>query len=302
VFCGDGEMDEVESLGAIGLAAREKLDNLIFVINCNLQRLDGPVRGNGKIIQELEAAFRGAGWNVLKVIWGSYWDPLLAMDSTGILRQRMEECVDGEYQNFKAKGGAYTREAFFGKYPELKEMVAAMSDNDIWRLNRGGHDPHKVYAAYAAAVKHTGQPTVILAKTIKGYGLGESGEGKNITHSQKKLNEAELVQLHLELDSASALARHDPLTDALKERLQAGEEIDGWKLTNASNRRYVEPVDAIKVISQVSPERAFMLAGGKISADAFLEVAAEVGIENPEQLVKSAPGTPQMRQTKKREK
>jgi pyruvate dehydrogenase E1 component len=151
-FLGDGETDEPETLGAITLASREKLDNLIFVVNCNLQRLDGPVRGNGKIIQELEAAFRGAGWNVLKVIWGSYWDPLLAMDSKGILRQRMEECVDGEYQNFKAKGGAYTREAFFGKYPELKEMVAAMSDNDIWRLNRGGHDPHKVYAAYAAAV------------------------------------------------------------------------------------------------------------------------------------------------------
>ena len=150
VFCGDGEMDEPESLGAISLAAREKLDNLIFVVNCNLQRLDGPVRGNGKIIQELESDFRGSGWNVLKVIWGSYWDPLLAMDSNGLLKKRMEECVDGEYQNFKAKGGAYTREHFFGKYPQLKEMVAAMSDQDIWRLNRGGHDPHKVYAAYYA--------------------------------------------------------------------------------------------------------------------------------------------------------
>jgi pyruvate dehydrogenase complex dehydrogenase (E1) component len=186
-FLGDGETDEPESLGAITLASREKLDNLIFVINCNLQRLDGPVRGNGKIIQELEAAFRGAGWNVLKVLWGSYWDPLLAMDSKGVLRQRMEECVDGEYQNFKAKGGAYTREAFFGKYPELKEMVAAMSDEDIWRLNRGGHDPHKVFAAYAAAVKHTGQPTVILAKTIKGYGMGASGEAQNPTHQAKKM-------------------------------------------------------------------------------------------------------------------
>jgi pyruvate dehydrogenase E1 component len=191
-FLGDGETDEPESLGAITLASREKLDNLIFVINCNLQRLDGPVRGNGKIIQELEAAFRGAGWNVLKVLWGSYWDPLLAMDSKGILRQRMEECVDGEYQNFKAKGGAYTREAFFGKYPELKEMVAAMSDEDIWRLNRGGHDPHKVYAAYAAAVKHTGQPTVILAKTIKGYGMGASGEAQNPTHQAKKMALADL--------------------------------------------------------------------------------------------------------------
>jgi len=191
-FLGDGETDEPESLGAITLAAREKLDNLIFVVNCNLQRLDGPVRGNGKIIQELEAAFRGAGWNVLKVIWGSYWDPLLAMDSKGILRQRMEECVDGEYQNFKAKGGAYTREAFFGKYPELKDMVASMSDTDIWRLNRGGHDPHKVYAAYAAAVNHTGQPTVILAKTVKGYGMGSSGEAQNPTHQQKKMEMEDL--------------------------------------------------------------------------------------------------------------
>ncbi|WP_435103132.1 pyruvate dehydrogenase (acetyl-transferring), homodimeric type [Arhodomonas sp. AD133] len=189
VFCGDGEMDEPESLGAIGVAAREGLDNLIFVINCNLQRLDGPVRGNGKIIQELEGEFRGAGWNVLKVVWGSYWDPLLARDTKGLLRQRMEECVDGEYQNFKAKGGAYTREHFFGKYPELKEMVANMTDDDIWRLNRGGHDPHKVYAAYAEAVKHKGEPTVILAKTVKGYGMGEAGEGQNITHQQKKMAE-----------------------------------------------------------------------------------------------------------------
>lgn len=188
VFCGDGEMDEPESLGAISLASREKLDNLIFVVNCNLQRLDGPVRGNGKIIQELESDFRGSGWNVLKVIWGSYWDPLLAMDKDGLLKKRMEECVDGEYQNFKAKGGAYTREHFFGKYPELKEMVAAMSDQDIWRLNRGGHDPHKVYAAYHSAVNHKGQPTVILAKTVKGYGMGNAGEGQNITHQQKSMD------------------------------------------------------------------------------------------------------------------
>lgn len=188
VFCGDGEMDEPESLGAISLASREKLDNLIFVINCNLQRLDGPVRGNGKIIQELESDFRGSGWNVLKVVWGSYWDPLLAMDKDGLLKKRMEECVDGEYQNFKAKGGAYTREHFFGKYPQLKEMVAAMSDQDIWRLNRGGHDPHKVFAAYNAAVNHKGQPTVILAKTVKGYGMGEAGEGQNTTHQQKSMD------------------------------------------------------------------------------------------------------------------
>ncbi len=191
-FLGDGEMDEPESLGAIGLAAREKLDNLIFVINCNLQRLDGPVRGNGKIIQELEADFRGAGWNVIKVLWGSYWDPLFLKDTKGLLLKRMEECVDGEYQNYKAKGGAYTRKHFFGKYPELAEMVANMTDDDIWRLNRGGHDPHKIYAAYAAAVKHKGQPTVILAKTVKGYGMGEAGEGQNITHQQKKMGEKAL--------------------------------------------------------------------------------------------------------------
>ncbi|MDN5836610.1 MAG: pyruvate dehydrogenase (acetyl-transferring), homodimeric type, partial [Nitrosospira sp.] len=191
-FMGDGQMDEPESLGAISLASRENLDNLIFVINCNLQRLDGPVRGNGKIIQELEAAFRGSGWNVIKVIWGSYWDPLLASDTKGLLRQRMMECVDGEYQTFKARDGAYVREHFFGKYPELLEMVANMSDDDIWRLNRGGHDPHKVYAAYAAAARHTGQPTVILAKTIKGYGMGEAGEAQNITHQQKKMGTTSL--------------------------------------------------------------------------------------------------------------
>jgi pyruvate dehydrogenase E1 component len=169
------------------MPVREKLDNLIFVINCNLQRLDGPVRGNGKIIQELEAAFLGAGWNVIKVLWGSRWDPLLARDHSGLLKRLMEECVDGEYQNFKSKGGAYTREYFFGKYPELKEMVANMSDEEIWRLNRGGHDPQKVHAAYASAVAHKGAPTVILAKTIKGYGLGKSGEGLNSAHQQKKL-------------------------------------------------------------------------------------------------------------------
>src|SRR5437870_5419036 len=186
-FLGDGETDEPEALGAISLAARERLDNLIFVINCNLQRLDGPVRGNGKIIQELEAGFRGAGWNVIKVIWGSYWDTLLARDKDGMLLKRMEEAVDGEYQKFKSRDGAYVREHFFGKYPELKAMVANMSDEDIWRLNRGGHDPYKVYAAYASAAKHKGQPTVILAKTVKGYGMGAVGEGKNIAHQQKKM-------------------------------------------------------------------------------------------------------------------
>jgi len=187
-FTGDGEMDEPESLGAISLAGREKLDNLIFVVNCNLQRLDGPVRGNGKIIQELEGSFRGAGWNVIKVVWGRYWDPLLARDVDGELLKVMTETVDGEYQNYKAQGGAYTREQFFGKSAKTKEMVANMSDTDIWRLNRGGHDPTKVYAAYHKAMKHTGQPTVILAKTVKGYGMGESGEGKNISHSVKKMD------------------------------------------------------------------------------------------------------------------
>jgi pyruvate dehydrogenase E1 component len=189
VFCGDGEMDEPESLGAISLAGRERLDNLVFVINCNLQRLDGPVRGNGKIVQELESVFRGAGWNVIKVLWGSGWDRLLAKDTSGLLLQRMEECVDGEYQDFKSKSGAYVREHFFGKYEELKSLVADMSDDEIWGLTRGGHDPEKVYAAYAAAVQHRGQPTVILAKTVKGYGMGESGEGQMIAHQAKKMTQ-----------------------------------------------------------------------------------------------------------------
>jgi pyruvate dehydrogenase E1 component len=193
-------MDEPESLGAISLAAREKLDNLIFVVNCNLQRLDGPVRGNGKIIQELESDFRGSGWNVLKVIWGSYWDPLFNLDKEGFLKKRMEECVDGEFQNFKAKGGAYTREHFFGKYPELREMVSAMSDSDIWRLNRGGHDPHKVYAAYAAATSHKGQPSVILAKTVKGYGMGDAGEGHNVSHQQKSMDIESLKKFRSRFD------------------------------------------------------------------------------------------------------
>jgi len=192
-FVGDGETDEPETLGAISLAGREKLDNLTWVVNCNLQRLDGPVRGNGKIVQELEASFRGAGWNVIKVLWGSYWDPLLAMDKDGLLQQRMMECVDGDFQNYKSKDGAYVREHFFGKYPELKAMVAKMTDADIWRLNRGGHDPHKVYAAYHAAVQHKGQPTVILAHTVKGYGMGSAGEGQMRTHSQKKLQDDEMI-------------------------------------------------------------------------------------------------------------
>ncbi len=192
VFCGDGEMDEVESLGAIGLAARENLDNLIFVINCNLQRLDGPVRGNGKIIQELEGEFRGAGWNVIKLLWGSYWEPLLAKDKDGELRKLMMDTVDGDYQAMKANDGAFVRKNFFGKNPKTLEMVSKMSDEDVWRLQRGGHDPKKVYAAYHQAVHHKEQPTVLLIKTVKGFGMGKSGEGKNTAHQTKKLTEDDI--------------------------------------------------------------------------------------------------------------
>jgi pyruvate dehydrogenase E1 component len=219
-FLGDGETDEPESLGAISLAGREGLDNLVFVVNCNLQRLDGPVRGNGKIIQELEGNFRGAGWNVVKVVWGSYWDPLLARDKDGILRKLMMETVDGEYQNCKAFGGAYTREHFFGKYEETARMVANLSDDDIRRLNRGGHDPHKVYAAYAAATAHKGQPTVILAKTVKGYGMGASGESLNPTHNTKKMD-AEAVgifrdrfQLPISDEQVEKLSFYKPAEDS----------------------------------------------------------------------------------------
>src|SRR5690606_8680315 len=186
-FLGDGECDEPESLGAISMAGRERLDNLIFVVNCNLQRLDGPVRGNGKIMQELEGVFRGAGWNVIKVVWGRLWDPLLENDRHGLLKKRMDEVCDGELQNYKANGGAYTREHFFGAYPELLDLVKDLSDDEIMYLNRGGHDPYKVYAAYAAAVAHKDQPTVVLAMTVKGYGMGTSGEAANETHSVKKL-------------------------------------------------------------------------------------------------------------------
>ena len=193
-FLGDGECDEPESLGALSLAGRERLDNLIFVVNCNLQRLDGPVRGNGKIIQELEGYFRGAGWNVIKVVWGRLWDPLFANDTTGLMQERMDAVVDGEFQNFKAKGGAYTREHFFGQDPALLKLVENLSDDDIMRLNRGGHDPFKVYAAYHEAVNHKGAPTVILAKTVKGYGMGDAGEAENDTHSVKKLDLDELKQ------------------------------------------------------------------------------------------------------------
>ncbi|HQR03080.1 MAG: pyruvate dehydrogenase (acetyl-transferring), homodimeric type [Proteobacteria bacterium] len=245
-FMGDGEMDEPESMGAIGMAGRERLDNLIFVINCNLQRLDGPVRGNGKIIQELEAEFRGAGWNVIKVVWGSYWDPLLARDKTGALRRRMMECVDGDYQTFKSRDGAYVREHFFNT-PELRAMVANWTDDDIWRLNRGGHDPHKVYAAYHAAVNHKGQPTVILVKTIKGYGMGESGEAQNITHQQKKMGATSLKSFRDrfklpvaddELENLPFLqfAEGSPELDYMREKRNA---LGGYL---AKRRRSVEPL------------------------------------------------------------
>ena len=231
-FLGDGETDEPESLGAISLAGREELSNLVFVINCNLQRLDGPVHGNGKIIQVLETIFRGAGWNVLKVIWGDRWDPLLEADENGLLVRRMEEAVDGEYQTYKARSGAFVREKFFGKYPELAERVKDMTDDEIWDLNRGGHDAKKVYAAYAAAQSATRRPTVILAKTIKGYGMGEAGEGQNITHQQKKMNEEALFafrdrfDLDISDDEVRDIAFHKPADDSpeiryLQERRRA---------------------------------------------------------------------------------
>jgi pyruvate dehydrogenase E1 component len=247
-FMGDGEMDEPESLGAISLAGREKLDNLVFVINCNLQRLDGPVRGNGKIIQELESDFRGSGWNVIKVIWGSYWDPLLQKDKSGILLKRMEECVDGEYQTFKSQDGAFVRKHFFGKYPELADMVSNMSDDDIWRLNRGGHDPHKVYAAYAAAMKHTGQPTVILAKTVKGYGMGEAGEGQNITHQQKKMGTASIrafrdrFSVPIPDDHLEEVPFYKPPEDS-PEMKYLRERISAMGGSLPSRKRKVEPLE-----------------------------------------------------------
>jgi len=254
VFCGDGEMDEPESQGAISLAAREKLDNLIFVVNCNLQRLDGPVRGNGKIIQELESNFRGSGWNVLKVIWGSYWDPLFAMDKDGLMKKRMEECVDGEFQNFKAKGGAFTRAEFFGKYPELKERVAAMSDQDIWRLNRGGHDPHKVYAAYAAAVAHKDQPSIVLAKTVKGYGMGDAGEGQNITHQQKSMDIESLKTFRSRFDlpisdeEVESLSYYKPAKDSpeIKYMMERREALGGFlpKRKKQGNKLNVPSIEA----------------------------------------------------------
>ena len=247
-FLGDGEMDEPESMGAIGFAGRERLDNLIWVVNCNLQRLDGPVRGNGKIIQELESDFRGAGWNVIKVIWGSRWDPLLAEDSDGRLVRVMEECVDGDYQTFKSRDGAYVREHFFGRDSVLLDRVQDMSDEDIWLLNRGGHDQQKVYAAYHEAVNHSGQPTVILAKTIKGYGMGVSGEGQMITHQAKKMTEAALLafrdrfELPLTDDQVKAAEYYKPPDDAPEmEYMRECRAALGGSLP--ARRRRAEPVE-----------------------------------------------------------
>ncbi len=267
VFMGDGEMDEPESLGAISLASREALDNLVFVVNCNLQRLDGPVRGNGKIIQELESEFLGAGWNVIKVIWGSYWDPLLASDSEGLLLRRMEEAVDGDYQTYKANGGDFVRREFFGKYPGLERMVSHLTDEDIWRLNRGGHDPHKVYAAYHAAVHHKGQPTVILAKTIKGYGMGDAGEARNINHQQKKISDQALRRIR---DRFAIPVGDDEIGDVpfcrppddspemayLKGRVEAmGGSVPARK--REAPRLEVPPLEAFSAVLEDSGDREF---------------------------------------------
>lgn len=235
-FIGDGETDEPEALGSLSIAAREKLDNLTFVINCNLQRLDGPVRGNGKIIQELEAVFRGAGWNVIKVIWGGDWDPLLKADNKGLLVKRMGEVVDGQYQKYSVADGAYARKDFFGNHPDLEKLVAHLSDDQIRKLRRGGHEPDKVYAAYHAAMNHQGQPTVILAKTIKGYGLGEAGEGRNVTHQQKKLNEEELMtfrnrfQIPITDDQIKEIPfyRPDPKTDEMQYLMERRKRLGGF--------------------------------------------------------------------------
>jgi pyruvate dehydrogenase E1 component len=264
-FLGDGEMDEPESMGALTMPVREKLDNLIFVINCNLQRLDGPVRGNGKIIQELEAAFLGAGWNVIKVLWGSRWDPLLERDQKGLLKRLMEECVDGEYQNFKSKGGAYTREHFFGKYPELKEMVANMSDEEIWHLNRGGHDAHKVYAAYASAMAHKGAPTVILAKTVKGFGLGKAAEGINAAHQQKKLGDEDLKEvrdrfnIQISDEEITGLAFRKPATDSeeMKYLQQHRAALGGYvpARSSAAPPLAVPPLEAFGALLEGSADR-----------------------------------------------
>ncbi len=265
VFLGDGEMDEPESLGAIGLAAREKLDNLIFVVNCNLQRLDGPVRGNGKIVQELEGEFRGAGWNVIKLLWGGYWDPLLARDKEGILKKVMMDTLDGDYQAMKANDGAFVRKNFFGRHPKLLEMVSKMSDDDIWRLQRGGHDPQKVYAAYHRAVNTTGQPTVLLIKTVKGYGMGKIGEGKNTAHQTKKMAEDDIramrdrFNIPIPDDKLEEVPFYKPADDMpemkyLHERRQA---LGGYlpaRRPKAEEQLTVPPLETFKAVLEPTAE------------------------------------------------
>ncbi|HEX6705997.1 MAG TPA: pyruvate dehydrogenase (acetyl-transferring), homodimeric type [Albitalea sp.] len=266
VFCGDGEMDEPESLGAIGLAAREKLDNLIFVVNCNLQRLDGPVRGNGKIIQELEGEFRGAGWNVIKLLWGSYWDPLLARDKDEVLRKIMMEVVDGDYQAMKANDGAFVRKHFFGRHPKALEMVAKLSDDDIWRLQRGGHDPQKVYAAYHRAVNHKGQPTVLLIKTVKGFGMGKSGEGKMTAHQTKKLTDDDIKSFRDRFNIpvsdeqiAAGIPFYRPSNDTpemkyLHERRKALGGYLPHRRVKADEQLAVPPLDTFKAVLEPTAE------------------------------------------------
>ncbi|MDD2809957.1 pyruvate dehydrogenase (acetyl-transferring), homodimeric type [Rhodoferax sp.] len=265
VFCGDGEMDEVESLGAIGLAARENLDNLVFVINCNLQRLDGPVRGNGKIVQELEGTFRGAGWNVIKLLWGSNWDPLLARDKDGALRKVMMDTLDGDYQSFKANDGAFVRKNFFGRDPKTAEMVAKMSDDDIWNLRRGGHDPQKVYAAYHAAVNHKGQPTVLLIKTVKGFGMGKSGEGKNNVHQTKKLTDDDIktfrdrFNIPIPDSQIKDIPFYKPADDTpemryLHERRKALGGYLPHRRTKADEHFTVPSIDTFKAVMEPTPE------------------------------------------------
>ncbi|MCR5865165.1 pyruvate dehydrogenase (acetyl-transferring), homodimeric type [Aquincola sp. J276] len=265
VFCGDGEMDEPESLGAIGLAAREKLDNLIFVINCNLQRLDGPVRGNGKIIQELEGEFRGSGWNVIKLLWGSYWDPLLARDKDGALRKVMMDTVDGDYQAMKANDGAFVRKNFFGRDPKLLEMVAKMSDDDIWRLQRGGHDPQKVYAAYHRAVNHKGQPTLLLIKTVKGFGMGKIGEGKNTAHQTKKLVDEDVkafrdrFNIPIPDDKLADIPFYKPADDTpemqyLHERRKSLGGYLPQRRTKAEEAFVVPPIETFKAVLEPTAE------------------------------------------------
>ena len=288
VFCGDGEMDEVESLGAIGLAARENLDNLIFVINCNLQRLDGPVRGNGKIVQELESTFRGAGWNVIKLLWGSNLDPLLARDKEGVLRQLMMDTPDGDYQAFKANDGAYVRQHFFARDPRALAMVANMTDDEIWNLRRGGHDPQKVYAAYHAAVHHTGQPTVLLIKTVKGFGMGKSGEGKNNVHQTKKLTDDDIkafrdrFNIPVPDSQIASIPFYKPADDTpemryLHERRQALGGYLPHRRTRSDESFTVPPIDTFKAVleptalgREISTTQAFVRFLTQLLRDAAL--------------------------------